>query len=62
LSAPGAGKTGEIDYSINLTTAGASWLQDDWNGDGTRTDNPRARASFGIYKGTGKVIFRRDQW
>jgi MSHA biogenesis protein MshQ len=62
LSAPGAGKTGEIDYSINLTTAGESWLQDDWNGDGMRTDNPRARASFGIYKGTGKVIFRRDQW
>jgi len=62
LSAPGAGKTGEIDYSINLSTAGASWLQDDWNGDGTRTDNPHARASFGIYKGTGKVIFRRDQW
>jgi MSHA biogenesis protein MshQ len=62
LSAPGAGQVGEIDYGINLTTAGATWLQDDWNGDGTRTDDPHARASFGIYKGTGKVIFRRDQW
>ena len=62
LSAPGSGNTGEITYLVNLSTAAAAWLQGDWNNDGTRTDNPSGRATFGIFQGPKKVIFRREVW
>ncbi len=60
LSPPGAGHTGEIDYQIDLTAAAAAWLKGDWDGGGTPNDNPHARASFGLYAGPPRVIFRRD--
>lgn len=62
LSAPGSRKVGEIDYQINLTTAASTWLQFDWDNNGTLTDNPTGRASFGLYAGPKRIIFRRDQW
>ncbi len=62
LSAPGSGAVGEIDYQINLTTAASAWLQYDWDNNGTRTDNPTGRASFGLYAGPKRIIFRRDSW
>lgn len=38
------------------------WLQHDWNGDGVldAADDPRGLATFGIYKGHERVIFRRE--
>ena len=62
LSAPGGGKTGEINLQLNMGTAGLPWLQYDWNGDGTRTDDPTARATFGTFQGPKRVIFKREVW
>jgi MSHA biogenesis protein MshQ len=62
LSAPGAGKTGEVSLQFILGAAGLPWLQYDWNGDGTRTDDPAARATFGTFEGPKRVIFKREVW
>jgi len=54
LTAPGA--TGSLD----LTTDGLfPWLMFDWNGDGN-DDQPRGRASFGVYRGDDLNIFIRE--
>ena len=55
LSAPGAGNDG----SVLLTYATPDWLKFDWDGDGT-VDNASGLATFGIYKGPERLIFRRE--
>lgn len=55
LQAPGGGKQG----SIAVTATVANWLRFDWNGDGT-LDHPAARATFGIFKGSPALIYRRE--
>jgi MSHA biogenesis protein MshQ len=62
LSAPGAGNVGDIDYLVDVGTLGSSWLQYDWDGNGSFTDNPRGRASFGVYAGPSRVVYRRESW
>jgi hypothetical protein len=55
LSAPGAGNDG----NVRLTYATPSWLQFDWDGNGT-LDPASALATFGIYRGATPLIFRRE--
>ena len=62
LSAPGSGKTGEISLQVNLGSAALPWLQYDWNGDGSHTDDPVARATFGTFQGPKRVVFKREVW
>ncbi|MBI2799483.1 MAG: hypothetical protein HYX63_04245 [Gammaproteobacteria bacterium] len=65
FSAPGAGNTGDIDYSINLsaaTGARAEWLRYDWNGDGVFDNDPSGRVSFGIFAGRNAIIYQREPW
>lgn len=75
LSAPGAGNAGWADMTLNLgatpsgssctsatpgtaTTANTPWLQFDWGGAGAV--NPKARASFGVFK--SPLIYRRENY
>ena len=76
LSAPGTGNTGSADIAVQLgptasgsacvggvaTTAVAasqSWLQGRWSG-GAYDQNPAARASFGLYRGSKPLIYLRE--
>ena len=43
------------------TNANKQYLQSNW-GSGSYTDNPRARARFGIYKGADPVIYMRENF
>ena len=56
LKAPGADKTGDI----GLTLTSPSWLQYDWDGNGTHDNNPTGSASFGLYRGDDRVIYWRE--
>lgn len=64
LAAPNS--TGSIDISVDLSATGADlpWLRYDWpedgNLDGMLDDDPRARATFGIWKGRDQVIYMRE--
>ena len=62
FSAPGAGNVGEFDYRIDLGVAASTWLRYDWNGDGTLGEDPRGRASFGLYAGPRSIVYQRDLW
>jgi MSHA biogenesis protein MshQ len=61
LSAPGAGNTGSVDLTVLLDTASQSWLQGRWNG-ADYDDNPVARASFGLHRGSRPLIYLREIW
>ncbi|MBF0674037.1 DUF6701 domain-containing protein [Pseudomonas sp.] len=54
LSAPGVSGS----QNIRFETLGG-WLKHDWDGDG-QADYPKGLATFGIYKGHDKMIFRRE--
>lgn len=55
LSAPGAGSTG----STVVTYDTPNWLRFDWNNDGA-LDDASSRATFGLYRGSVPLIFRRE--
>lgn len=55
LSAPGSGNAG----SVTLTTTAPSYLQFDWDGNGTRED-PSARATFGFPR--SPVMYMRENY
>lgn len=75
LSAPGAGNNGWVDVTLNLgaasgtqcvavggagpaaTTMNKPWLQFNWDG---AIGNPKARAHFGVYKKSPRVIYTRE--
>ncbi len=76
LSKPGEGNTGSVDLTLNLgatgsgstcvggvaaaaTGASQSWLQGRWSG-GSYNQNPAARASFGLYRGSKPLIYLRE--
>lgn len=78
FSAPGAGNTGSVDLTLNLgatgsgsacvggvsaAAAGASqtWLQGPWSG-AAYDQNPAARASFGLYRGSKALIYLREMY
>ena len=61
LKAPGAGNRGSVDVTVDLTAAGKAYLQGAWTG-ATYTDNPVARATFGIYRNTDKYIYQRENY
>ena len=62
LSAPGAGNTGYVDVTPDLSvTTGADlpWLTFDWDGDGNPR-GPEARATFGVFGGNERHIYIRE--
>ena len=78
LSAPGTGNTGSVDLALQLgavaggstcvggaaaASAGAlkSWLQGRWSGP-DYDDNPSARASFGLHRGSKPLIYLREMY
>lgn len=58
LSPPGAGNFGFLDAVLTVPT----YLQFDWNGDGSYTDNPRSRARFGLFKNPSEFIYLREAY
>jgi hypothetical protein len=63
LKAPGFDLTGYIFLRADLSDY--KWLQFDWDNedglnDGPYDDNPTARATFGIYKGSETIIYLRE--
>ncbi|KVW93352.1 hypothetical protein ABW22_14585 [Thiobacillus denitrificans] len=78
LSAPGASNTGSVDLTPQLgaiaggtacvggvataaVAASQSWLQGRWTG-GDYDQNPAARASFGLYRGSKSLIYLREMY
>lgn len=77
FTAPGPGDNGSVDVSLNLTgaTTGASciagmaastggnlsWLQGAWCG-AAYDDDPSARATFGIYGASDRIIYLRENY
>lgn len=62
MSAPGAGNTGFVDLRIDASAM--PWLRFDWDGDGADPatdldDDPRARATFGVFRGPESLIDMR---
>ncbi len=57
FSPPGAGNTGFIIVETLLGGAGLPWLQYDWDSDGSYSDDPRARVTFGIFDGEPAQIY-----
>lgn len=53
----GPGSPGAVTVTAEL--AALPWLQFDWNADASY-DNPTARATFGIYKGSERIIYLRE--
>ncbi|MCP5151149.1 MAG: hypothetical protein H6982_10340 [Chromatiales bacterium] len=65
FTAPLAGNTGYTDLRLDLSTASGAdlpWLRFDWDGDGAHDDDPTARATFGVYPGSSRVIIVREPW
>jgi MSHA biogenesis protein MshQ len=63
LTAPGADITGYIDVTPDLTASLDSWLKYDWTvGAGAFTENPTARATFGIYTGNDVNIYKSQTY
>lgn len=67
--APGDGGEGWVDVAIRLNAfsyggdsydEAFSWLRFDWDGDGSHDDDPKARASFGIYRNDPAIIYWRE--
>lgn len=59
LSAPGEDNLGYVDIRSQLSVAD-NWLLGDFDNDGFYDDNASARASFGLFKGSDMIIFRRE--
>jgi hypothetical protein len=63
LSATGAGNVGSFALSYDLSTAsgaGLDFLRFDWDDGGTYSDDPKGLATFGIFRGDGKMIYIRE--
>ncbi|MFP4561291.1 MAG: DUF6701 domain-containing protein [Thiohalorhabdus sp.] len=58
LAAPGEGSTGYVDLRANL--ADLPWLRVDRDGDGSFTEHPQARATFGRYRGDDRILYWQE--
>jgi predicted acyltransferase (DUF342 family) len=56
LEAPGAGHHGQIGVLYDTH----NWLEYDWDNDGTHDDDPFSSATFGIFRGSDRVIYWRE--
>lgn len=56
LSAPGVGNSGAVDLTLDVP----AWLEFPWTGAGMV--DPKARATFGIYRSGGNMIYRRESY
>ncbi|HEV8644773.1 MAG TPA: DUF6701 domain-containing protein, partial [Burkholderiales bacterium] len=76
LTKPGSANNGAVDLTVNLgavpagitctsatssaaTAANKTWLQGNW-GSGTYIDDPRGRATFGIFKNADQFLYLRE--
>jgi len=59
FNAPGEDNQGYVDIQSNLTGS-FDWLLDDSDSDGSFDDEAKGKASFGIFKGSDRIIFRRE--
>lgn len=59
LSAPGEDNKGYVDISSNIA-ANYDWLLGDYDNDGGYDDEAIGRGSFGLFKGSDNIIFRRE--
>ncbi len=59
FSAPGEDNDGFITIKSNLTGS-FDWLLGDYNNDGLYREEASARASFGVFKGSDTIIFKRE--
>ncbi len=57
LSAPGAGNTGTLQYTLSVD----SWLLGDWDGNGSYAENPTATATFGVYRSDDRFHYWREE-
>ncbi len=62
-TSPGVGNTGSISYWMDLEDQ-LSWLRDDWDGSGAYDSSDdeavAAEISFGLYRQSERVIFRKN--
>ncbi|MFT6985094.1 MAG: MSHA biogenesis protein MshQ [Psychromonas sp.] len=61
ISSPGTNIRGSVTVRFSVP----AWLQFDWNNDdglnnGPYNDNPSAQATFGLYRGNDRIIYRRE--
>ena len=56
LSSPGAGNRGSVMVEFDVP----EWLKYDWDNDGAYDDNPSAQATFGLYRGNDRIIYRQE--
>ncbi|PHS68896.1 MAG: hypothetical protein COB23_08270 [Methylophaga sp.] len=59
FSAPGEDNQGYVDIHSRLS-ATHDWLLGDFDNDGAYDDEASGRASFGLFKGSDTIIFRRE--
>lgn len=55
LSAPGVGNSGSVDLTLNVP----AWLEFNWTGS---VADPKARTTFGVYRGGTEMIYRREAY
>ncbi len=72
LAAPGAGNSGSVDLCVDLgvdpaggttcvaTGAGKAYLQGKWQPGSAWNNDPNARASFGLHRGSRPLIYMRE--
>ena len=61
LTAPGQDNQGYIDIRTNISTT-HPWLLGDYDNSGIYNDEAQSRASFGLFRGDDKIIFRRERF
>jgi hypothetical protein len=55
LSAPGVGNSGSVDLTLSVP----NWLQFNWSG---AVGNPKARATFGVFRNVNEFIYLREAY